>query len=262
MIKKLSLALAIFWSCLNAKAQSILPVDSTHQFLSELKKTNADSVRVKILVKLGSYYLYKPGEIKSDLDSADLFLDQATELSTKLRLFKIQNQVSFIKADVLFERGETSKARIAYLAAIDNYTRSGDMNVAAHVWFSVAVRTMYSDDSTALRGLRGFEHALSIYTELGNKEKEAEVRKYVGDWRLQHGKLNMSENELLKAISIYKSVGYKKLHYTYDLLAAISKKRGDWSKALYYSLEMIKSVQPTGDTVVAFGLYLKMADIY
>jgi two-component system, sensor histidine kinase PdtaS len=262
-MRKLSTAvILLFTLCLNVRAQSILLADSTHQFLSDLKKTKTDSVRLNILVKLGGYYLYKPGEIKSDLDSADLFLDQAKELSSKLKIFKIQNKVCFLKADVLFERGDLPKARIGYLGAIDNYTRSGEMKEAAHAWLSIAVRTMYSKDSTEIRGLHGFEHALNIYTELGDKEKEAEVRKYIGDWLLQQGKLDQSENELLKALSLYQSVGYKKLHYTYDLLAAISNKRGDFNKSLYYSLEMIKSIQATGDTVVAFGLYLKMANIY
>jgi len=110
--------------------------------------------------------------------------------------------------------------------------------------------------------LRAFEHALNLYTELGNKEKEAEVLKYIGDRLLQQGKLDEAENEMLKALSLYKSIGYKKLHYTYDLLTVISNKRGDFNKALYYALEMIKSVQATGDTSLGFSLYLRMADVY
>jgi len=262
-MRKLSTVIVLsFTLYLNTQAQAILLADSTHQFLSELKKTSADSVRANVLVKLGSYYLYKDGEFKSDLDSADLFLDQAKELSAKLKLFKIQNKICFVKADVLCERGDLAKARVAYLGAIDNYTRSGERREAALAWFSIGVRIMYLNDSTELRGLRCFEHALNLYTELGDKEKEALVHKYIGDRFLQQGKLDQADGELLKALSIYRYIGYKKLHYTYDLLAVISTKRGDFNKALYYSLEMIKSTQATGDTATAFTLYLRMADVY
>jgi two-component sensor histidine kinase len=247
---------------LNAKAQNIPSADSTRQLLSDLRKTTAGSERLEILIKLGSYYLYKLGEYKSDLDSADLFLNQAKELSAKLKISKIQNKVSFLKAEVIFERGDMPEARIAYLQAVDNYMRSGDKEEAAQTWISMQVRAMYLDDSTAMRGLRGFEHALNIYSELHNKEKEAEVLKDLGYWHLRQGKLDGSENELLKALSIYKSIGYKKLHYTYLRLAQISNIKGNFNKALFYSLEMIKSVQATGDTARAYDLYLRIADVY
>jgi two-component sensor histidine kinase len=247
---------------LNAKAQNIPSADSTRQLLSGLKKTTAGSERLEILIKLGSYYLYKLGEVKSDLDSADLFLNQAKELSAKLKISELQNKVSFLKAEVLSERGDLPKARIAYLQAVDNYMRSGEKEEAAQTWISIQARTMFLDDSTAMRGLRSFEHALNIYRELHNKEKEAEVLKDLGVWLLMQGKLDESENELLKALSIYKSIGYKKLHSTYNFLAQISNIKGNFNKALCYSLEMIKSVQATGDTARAYALYLRIGDVY
>jgi len=262
-MRKLSAAVILLLTLyLNAKAQNTSSADSTRQLLSDLKKTTAGSERLEILIKLGSYYIYKPGEFKNDLDSADLFLNQANELSAKLKQSKIQNKVSFLKAEVIFERGDQPKARIAYLQAVDNYMRSGEKEAAAQAWIGIGNRVMYSDDSTGMRGLRSFDHALNIYTELHDKEKEAGVLKYVGDWLLRQGRLDEAESELLKALSIYKSIGYKKLHHTYNLLAAISNVKGNLNKALYYSLEMIKSVQATGDTTRAFFLHRKLADLY
>ncbi|WP_259065809.1 histidine kinase dimerization/phosphoacceptor domain -containing protein [Mucilaginibacter sp. X4EP1] len=246
----------------NAKAQNPSSADSAQQFLSELKKTNGDNQRLHTLIKLGSYYLYKPGEVKSDLDSADLFLDQAKELSAKLQLSKIQNRVSFLRAEVCFERGDQGKARIGYLDCIDNYMRAGDKEGAAQVWFSLAKRVMYSSDSSTMSGLHGFEQALNIYTALCDKEKEADVLKYMGDKLLQQGKLEAAENQLQKVLSLYNSIGYKRLHYTYDLLTAISIIKGDFNKALYYALEMLKSIQATGDTALAYGLYARIGTVY
>jgi two-component sensor histidine kinase len=227
-MRKLFTALILLFTLyLSAKSQNTSSADSQRQLLSDLKKTTAGTERLKILIKLGSYYLYKPGEFKSDLDSADLFLNQAKELNAKLKISKIQNNISYLKAEVLFERGDQPKARIAYLQAIDNYMRSGQKEEAAQVWISIQVRTMFSNDSTAMRGLRGFEHALDIYKELHNKEKEAEVLKNIGDWLSRQGKLDEAENELLKALNIYKSIGYKKLHYTYDGIIA-NKRMADF----------------------------------
>jgi len=214
------------------------------------------------LTKLGSYYLYKPGEDRGDLDSADLFLDQARELCAKRNIAGIENKVLFLHAEVLFERGNQAKARMAYLQAIDHYTRSGEMEQAALAWIAIADRVMYSDDSTGMRGLCGYGQALNIYIALHNKEKQAGVLKLFGDRLFVQGKLDESENELLKALSIYQSIGYKQLHYTYDLLAGVSIAKGNLNKALFYSLEMIRSLQATGDTARAYFLYCRIAAVY
>src|ERR1700744_3719857 len=160
---------------INARGQNTSSADSIRQLLSDLKKIKTGSERLNAFIKLGSYYLYKPGEFKSDLDSADLFLNQAKELSVELKLSKIQNKVSFLQAEVICEKedhkgGNELKARAAYLQAIDNYIQSGEKEEAAKAWIIIGNRVMYSDDSTGMRGLHSFEHALTIYTELNDKE--------------------------------------------------------------------------------------------
>jgi two-component sensor histidine kinase len=267
-MRKLSAAVILLLTLyLNAKAQNTSSTDSTRQLLFDLRKTTAGRDRLEILIKLGSYYLYQPEGFKNDLDSADLFLNQAKELAAKLKISKIQNKVSFLKAEVLFEReehkgGNQLKSRTAYLQAIDNYVRSGEQEEAAQAWVAIGNRVMYSDDSTGMQGLHSFEHALNIYAGLHNKEKEAEALKDFGDRLLMQGRLDESENELLKALSIYKSIGYKKQHHTYNLLAEVSTRKGNLNKALYYSLEMIKSVQATDDTAQAYFLYGRIAAVY
>jgi len=263
MMRKPSIALLLliaFYS--TTKAQNTPLAESTSQLLSDLKNTDNDSTRLTILTKLGSYYLYKPGEDRGDLDSADVFLDQAKELNAKLKITKIKNEVSYLNAEVLFERGDQLKARAAYLGAIENYILSGDKAGAAHIWLSVAGRTMSLTDSTGMRGLHAIEHALTIYTELNDKEKEAEVHKFIGDQFFQQGKLDDAENEVLKALGLYKSAGCGKLHYTYDLLVMINTSKGNFDKALYYSNEMLKSIQATSDTAQAFYLYSTIAVLY
>jgi two-component system, sensor histidine kinase PdtaS len=262
MRKLFTVVLFLCTSCLAMKAQNAYSASWLTQLLSSLKKANTDPERLNLLIKIGSCYLYKPGEVKSDLDSADFFLAEAKGLNAKLKLPEIQNKVSYLKAEVVFERGDLPKARTAYLAAIDSYMRSGDKEGAANAWISIAVRTMYSSDSTAVRGMHSFEHALNLFKELDDKEREAGVLKYIGDWLLERGDLNGAESAGLKSLSLYKSIGYKKLHYVYDQLALINITRGDFNKALYYSLETIKCVQSTGDTARAFGLYLRMSAVY
>ena len=91
------------------------------KLLNELKVATVDSTRLNLLVKLSSYYLYKDGEFKSDLDSADLFLDRANTLSVKLNNSKIRGKLTFLKAQIAYERENFRQARIFYLQTVDFY---------------------------------------------------------------------------------------------------------------------------------------------
>src|ERR1700742_4381800 len=126
MRKLVTVVLFLCTSCFAVKAQNAYSASLLTQLLSSLEKANTETERLNLFVKIGSCYLYKPGEVKSDLDSADFFLAGAKGLNAKLKLPEIQNKISYLQAEVDFEKGDLPKARRAYLAAIDNYMRSGD----------------------------------------------------------------------------------------------------------------------------------------
>jgi len=239
----------------------VIPIEES-QMLSDLKKAKTEHELLNSSLKLGSYYLYKPGEEKSDLDNADHFLNQAMALSTKLKVDSLKNKARFVLAEVLFERGKYQQARSAYLKAIDSYIQSGQKEAAALAWISIGYRVKYSADTAAMAGLYSFNHALILYEQLHDREKEADIIKDIGDMYLTQGKLDLAENELQQALKLYKTIGYKNLHYTYDLLSGVNVMKGNFNKALFYSLEMIKSVQATGDTANALQLYIRMAGVY
>src|ERR1700749_4312545 len=126
------IAILMLTPSLTARAQYPVVAEPPSQLLIDLKKPKPDSVRLKVLETLGAFYLYKPGELKSDLDSADLFLEQAKTLSEKSGNSKILNNILYLKAEVLFERGELPKARVAYLDVINRCMQLNEKGEAAH----------------------------------------------------------------------------------------------------------------------------------
>ncbi len=51
--------------------------------LQAVQVSKPDSIRVKLYLQLGEYYLYKPGEFQADMDSAFAYAGQARALSHK-----------------------------------------------------------------------------------------------------------------------------------------------------------------------------------
>ncbi|SFW55276.1 Two-component sensor histidine kinase, contains HisKA and HATPase domains [Sinomicrobium oceani] len=96
--------------------------------------------------------------------------------------------------------------------------------------------------------------SLHIYTELGDKNRQADVLNYLSECYLNEDKLITADNHLQKALLLFKSTGHEHIHETYHLLQLVHNIRGNLEKSLYYSLENVKSMVQTKDTVHA-GLY-------
>lgn len=95
-----------------------------------------------------------------------------------------------------------------------------------------------------------------------NEEKEIDALKNTADKHLVQGKLDLAETELLDVLRRYKAIGYPNLHYTYDLLGVTYRNKGDFSKAIYYGLKTIESMEATHDSVAAITFYSRLANMY
>ncbi|WP_346318486.1 histidine kinase dimerization/phosphoacceptor domain -containing protein [Chitinophaga sp. YIM B06452] len=87
---------------------------ATAQSAADLRKNLAqernDSARVHLLIGLAHHYLYKPGEIPQDLDSAMYFLLSAETLSTKLGMHDQYDYCGLQKGNLYVERRDIPSA--------------------------------------------------------------------------------------------------------------------------------------------------------
>jgi two-component system, sensor histidine kinase PdtaS len=67
-----------------------IPRSEADNLLRLLTQSKPDSSRVKVLLRLGEYQLYKPGEFKADLDSARTYAGQARALSHNLGDYRME----------------------------------------------------------------------------------------------------------------------------------------------------------------------------
>ncbi|MDR7127928.1 hypothetical protein J2X69_000256 [Algoriphagus sp. 4150] len=81
-----------------------IPRSEADSLLQLLAQNKPDTNRVKVLLRLGEYQRYKPGEFKADLDSARTYAGQARTLSHKLadyrREAKSLNLLGFINLEL------------------------------------------------------------------------------------------------------------------------------------------------------------------
>lgn len=107
-------------------------------------------------------------------------------------------------------------------------------------------------DYTYIKGL--FENALKIFTELEDKNKQADALNQIAECDLNQGKLIAADQNLQKALLILNTTGDQHIHDTYHLLLLLYNIRGQMEKSLFYALENVKAMEQTKDTSDA-GMY-------
>lgn len=226
-----------------------------------MRKTPADSNRVKSLLASGDHHLFKPEELKSDLDTALVFFLAALEVSSHLNDERWTKACTWQLSRCYFERGEVAQGRAAFMQIVQNIQKKGDKAEEADTWMQMGTH-MVRNKNTFEEISHYYRQAILLCEQLGEKEKAIDLRKAIADVYLVQGKLDESEKGLLEVIEQYKAIGFPNLHYTYDLLAAVSTLKGNLNRALYFGIEMIKSMEATGDSASAAHFYYRLGRIY
>ncbi|MBO9204831.1 MULTISPECIES: tetratricopeptide repeat-containing sensor histidine kinase [Niastella] len=237
--------------------------EKANSLLLQLEKTPADTGRLKILVELGKFHIYKPGEAKSDLDSAFFYLEDAKKLNKNLKSEKWDFEIESVIAIGTMEKGEDQQGHALVADLINRFRKKGDneakeaeaaLRFKFGIWLSTKVKN-YPEV------LDNYNQAMALYKETKNQEQEIRVLKETAIIHLNQGNLDLAEIELEDVIRRYKMINYKRLHYAYDLLSAVNRLKGNLNKALDYSLKSLESMENTHDTVLAANFYASLGRV-
>ncbi len=227
----------------------------------ELRNSRPDTARIRILVELGKYQLYKAGEAKADLDSSAQFLAAAARLSDSLGQQVWQHEIKSLTMVLTMERGDSTGGKKIYQQLLAECRRTNDKATEAATLFRMGVwqRVRFGAYTPVLQD---YARAMQLYRELHDTLNEIRMQREIAWMHLTEGKNQLAEDMLLNVLERYKSIGYKKLHYTYNLLSVASRVKGDNDKALLYAIATVESMQATQDTLSAANFYGDLAKIY
>ena len=237
------LLLACFVASLRAAPPATLP----DRLREQLKTDGADTTRVAHLLELSTFYVCKPGEKKSDLDTALLLARQAVALSQSLQFYHGQGRGHLLMAKALREKGEVMKAREQAALAMAVAQEHGFADLRGLV-YSELTRYYSNAGSDIASKIRLNEQALALFVRVGDRKKEADVLKEQGDLHQLQEKYAQALRELQRALQLYRSLEHPDLHGVYDLLGFVYTKTGDYKAGLTYGLMAVKTAQARGDT--------------
>jgi two-component sensor histidine kinase len=270
----------------SSKAQSV-PRAEADSLLKVLASSKADTNRVKVLLRLGEYQVYKPGEFKADMDSARTYTLQGQALSKNLGYYRgeakslnllgtisreskdypqaiayqqaainlskahkeiqAEGESYLLLAHALRDKGDAAEARRQVQKAIDIYAKNGYSKQVADAYLELG--NSYANNGEELNEKIGYyKQAMEVFAQASDKKRQADVYKDLGDLYQLQGKYAEALIELRKALALYRSINYPHLQGVYDLLGIVSTSIGDYQEGIKYGLKAVETAEALGDS--------------
>lgn len=229
----------------------------SRELLALLTKSKPDTNRVHLLQELATYYMFKPNAQAVDMDSALVMARQAEQLSVVLHDPKGQATSFILFARVYNHEQKKEKARALVTKAITIFSNFNYLDELGEAYFELGSYYPLTGPEMAER-IRLAELALSTFQRSGNKLKQANCKKELGDLYQVEGNNWKALASLQQALSLYKSMGSgsAKLQGVYDLLGQVSGELGDYKEAIRYGLLAVQTAEQSGDST------MQLATIY
>jgi two-component sensor histidine kinase len=227
----------------------------------QLWKTPPNATRIALLLTLSQDIIAKNRGFGAPLDSALLYGQQAQALSRRLRDARGQIGSWYALGNYWLaldqaDRGEKLLAQGLATSTQHHYVR---LTADGNYYLS---ETYTFSEADIPRRIDCLQRAMGLYEALHDDARAAYVLKSIADLHMQQGQEGLARAELLQVLARYRAIGYRRLHYTHDLLGVANARLGDYKEALRYGLASIESAQATGDTVNLNLFYYRVGNTY
>lgn len=108
--------------------------DSPRYLIPLVENSGPDTNRISLLLRLGGYYIFKPGEYRQDLDSAMDCLNSALELSQELHSNHWTNEALKLKGDCYLEGNDLRNGGECFRKVADYFHRRNETLEEEKVW--------------------------------------------------------------------------------------------------------------------------------
>ena len=282
--KYLTLLVFSFYS-IAAFSQDLLSMPTGRQhkadsLLNALKYSKQDTVKIKLLIKIGKVYE------NSLPDSALYYYNTALSASIIANRKKDIAKCLFFIGAVYYDQGDYSKAMTYYLKSLKIFEIAGDMEGVADSYINIGMINSdqgiydkaieyYSKSLKIFEGLRDMGGVSACYINIGNvhlgmdvydkamvyflkslkikvelKDKKGIAICYIGIGNVHFmlSSYDKAKEYYLKSLNIEKETGNKyKIANCYNSIGSVYFKQGAYNKAMEYYMESLKINEEIGN---------------
>jgi two-component sensor histidine kinase len=261
---RLFLLLLLLSGALPAMAQIRNPEELPLPDLKEkLTESKADTGKVQLEIALGRAYLFKPGGGKKEVDSSQLFADEAAKLSRQLSYNDGTVNAMLLSALILNKKNnpdaglKMAQQALAYAQSVNDNRGMAEAYIIIGQHYNIAIR------NDLFKRIDYYNKAISIFREdkamlrLATTLKDEAELLFLADKKTDAIKL------LFDALNINKAIGYKRVEGIYWLIGRTSTELGDSPSALEYNTLAVKVAKEVKDTTLQLcSIYTATSEAY
>lgn len=247
MNRLLLLVCGVVLCTLKCVAQDKLPTARAALQVSIVKERTQEE-DIKILSDWGQYFINRPGILQTDIDSALLCAKKILTAGDAQQNNRWRGNAYLIYAQIYREKEEKTQGREYALKAVAAFEKADQYEGEADAYVELSRYISYEDEEYIHEAIRYQENAVRLYGKANRLWKQAETLNLLADYVISVPDNYKAIGLLHQAEAIYKSIGYKKLGRTYDLLGFTYKEVGEQSKALEYQLLAVKVLEADKDS--------------
>jgi two-component sensor histidine kinase len=228
----------------------------SQDLLSALQRSKSDTNRISLLLKLASFYLNKSNKVRDDLDTADRYIKEATNLSKHLQNLDWETKTELITGSYCAAAGDLECCRQHFMKAISYYNHSGNDRESANAFAQLG--DLYENNGKydhIGEMVDCYNRARTLYTGIKDSLNAAHTLAKLGNIAIYKEDFDLAEKQLLQSLEEYKHVGYKRLQIVYERLGAVAYLKNNYYRAMTYAANGIKAAEATADMKSAAGLY-------
>lgn len=246
---------------LNRQVHAQLDATPATELVATLQQGVSGADKVQVLLQLIVYYYFDHTGAQPDLDKMWFYLEQAQQVNKGAQAAKWQNEIDCYRGKYYWATGDKKRARACFDKIGRDIANSGNLATQALNWHKLGCNIRNLDTAGLTRNIC-FRNEVVLYYKMGDTEKAVEREKDFADTHMKQGKLELAETELFAVLEKYKAIGYRRLHYTYNLLSCVNSLKGNYNTALQYALLAMESMQKTGDSIALLNFYSHLASMY
>ncbi|QHV96491.1 sensor histidine kinase [Spirosoma endbachense] len=213
--------------------------------------------RLRLLLELGSYFVFKPGTEKADLDQASTYINEALILSTKAPIqWKVESMA--LRAHWLDQSGFAAEGQRVFDEIVTLCDRSGNELASAQILLRAGELLHYGDPARLMK----LEKALSIFRKANAKEKEIETLSLINIDYFVSKKYDVAENYLRTIVKLQSRINFRHQQYPYDALSWLAYRKGALTDALSYSNKSLASLASRADSTFISYFHTRRGLVY
>lgn len=210
-----------------------------------LQQVKPDPDRIDALLKLAQFHIFKPGEFKTDLDSAAGLMREARELNDNLKSDEATGHILLVESYMANEHQERAKGKQLLGDALRLLDKGNNHYLKGRAYMSMADYYDLNSAAEIPDRMRAFKQAIAAFKAGGYIEREAYAYKMLAETDSSDV---TAEEELRKSLALYQSINYPAVQGVCDLMAVVFIIRSNFPEALKWGLKALKTAEAVGDS--------------